>query len=285
MISHSSPVPSATGFLLIDPREIFQQYRTERRAQSYAGFHLEVLPHLSRYVAEMKEATGTVTFTDTSSDAITGLIDEQIAYFGQIPQDFEWKVHDFDSPANLHEVLRARGFEQSDEEAFLVLDPSDWRPAQRAVEGLRIERITDSRQLRDFVVAEQAIWRNDNLSWHVQKYADELARDPSSISIYCAYVNHQPVGTGRVSFAPDSAFAQLNGGGVSAAMRGRGIFSALLTHRIEEAKRRGYRWLAVDAAPMSRPILLRKGFQHVCWTYPMMHRFRPSLNGASTAPA
>ena len=59
--------------------------------------------------------------------------------------------------------------------------------------------------------------------------------------------------------------------GVLPAMRGRGLYTAMLSHRIAEAKSRGYRWITIDAAPMSRPILLKKGFMHVCWTYPMIH--------------
>jgi hypothetical protein len=46
----------------------------------------------------------------------------------------------------------------------------------------------------------------------------------------------------------------------------------MLSHRIAEATARGYRWITVDAAPMSRPILLKKGFMRVCWTYPMCRR-------------
>lgn len=130
----------------------------------------------------------------------------------------------------------------------------------------------DVRQLRDFVAVEQLIWPEDDLSWHVRKYAEELARDSNAGSIYCAYWNGEPVGTGRVTFPANSSFAELNGGGVVASMRGRGVFSALMNKRITEAATRGYRWLAVDAAPMSRPILLEKGFQHVCWTFPMFHR-------------
>ena len=89
--------------------------------------------------------------------------------------------------------------------------------------------------------------------------------------MYCAYVDGKPVATGRISFPAGSNFAGLWGGGVLPAMRGRGLYTAMLSHRIAEAKSRGYRWITIDAAPMSRPILLKKGFMHVCWTYPMIH--------------
>jgi predicted GNAT superfamily acetyltransferase len=133
---------------------------------------------------------------------------------------------------------------------------------------VRIEKLTHPAQLSDYAIAQQAVWPGADVS-HVQQFAQELATNPKEISIYCAYVDDRPVGTGRVTFPVGSRFAELNGGGVVSNNRLRGIFSALLSRRIEEAKARGYTWVAVDAAPMSRPILLRKGFQHVCWTYPM----------------
>jgi hypothetical protein len=38
---------------------------------------------------------------------------------------------------------------------------------------------------------------------------------------------------------------------------------------MRDARARGYEFVAVDAAPMSRPILMRQGFTPVCFTYPM----------------
>lgn len=258
----------------MQPAEIFQCYRLERRHQTYTGYKLDVLPHLSRHSAEIDGAGGFVVFANLDPERIGPAIDSEITFFRQLRQDFEWKVYDFDTPADLRQLLLDRGFEQGDEEAFLVLEPGNWKRTPRQPGAFTIERISDPDQLRDFVAAEQAIWPGD-LSWHLQKYARELERSPSSVSIYCAYVGRQPVGTGRISFPAKSSFAELNGGGVIASMRGRGIFTALLSRRIEEAKSRGYPWVAVDAAPMSRPILLRKGFQHVCWTYPMNRRVHP----------
>ena len=250
--------------------EIFQLYRTEHAAASYPGFKVERLRNLSRHVAADEKAEGMVTFTEIVAEEAGAAIDEQIAYFERLGQAFEWKVYDFDSPPNLKTLLEQRGFAARDTEAFLALETREWNSRGREVPGIRIEKVTEVSQLRDFVAAETAVWEQD-VSWHVEQYATALAADPQGLSIYCAYEGNTPVGTGRVSF-PAGSFANLNGGGVVSRMRGRGIFSALLSVRIDEARARGYPWVAVDAAPMSRPILLRKGFQHVCWTYPMVRQ-------------
>ena len=53
----------------------------------------------------------------------------------------------------------------------------------------------------------------------------------------------------------------------------RSLFDPFVEERhrpsLEEARVRGCRFLAVDAAPMSRPILQHKGFMFVGATYPM----------------
>ena len=56
-------------------------------------------------------------------------------------------------------------------------------------------------------------------------------------------------------------FAGLYGGGVEPAYRGKGIYRALVAARADEARRRGYRYLTVDAADTSAPILARLGFE------------------------
>lgn len=54
--------------------------------------------------------------------------------------------------------------------------------------------------------------------------------------------------------------------------RGRGIYKALYEERLAEAARRGYERITVDASPMSRPILEKIGFFHICSTTPMRYK-------------
>ena len=265
----------------MDALEIFQRYRAERRRQTYAGWRLEVLPHLSRHTAHTAARGGLVMFADLPPEDGWKAIDAEIAHFARLGQMFEWKVYDFDSPPSLRKMLEERGFRTGDDEAFLMLETAEWRASARAPDGVTLEKIADPDRLRDFVAAESEIWPGG--PGNLAKYADELAADPTALSIYCAYAGDRPVGTGRVSFPAGSAFADINGGGVVPDLRGRGIFTALLAQRIEEAKTRGYRWVAVDAGPMSRPILLQKGFRHVCWTYPMTRPAAENTNKPAVA--
>jgi len=64
-----------------------------------------------------------------------------------------------------------------------------------------------------------------------------------------------------IRFHPRSSFASLWGGSTVPERRRRGLYTALLAVRAQEARRRGYRFLTIDASPMSRPICEKHGFQ------------------------
>lgn len=250
---------------------MFEQYRTEFRARPIAGYALEVFPDLCRHTAADSRHEGHVVFADLSPETAGERIDEQIRHFERLGQPFEWKVHDFDQPASLKSLLEARGFGCGDAEAFLVADLEEGPEFEARRCGARIERITDAKGIRDFIAIEEAVWQ-EAFPTHFARYTRELHSAPDITCFYCAYVVDQPVAAGRILFPAGSSFASLWSGSVLPAMRGRGVYSALLAQRIAEAKSHGYRFVTVDAEPMSRPILLKKGFEHVCWTYPMRRR-------------
>lgn len=81
-------------------------------------------------------------------------------------------------------------------------------------------------------------------------------------------VGTEPVAGGRVDFTPKASFAGLYGGATAPRWRHKGIYRALVRYRAELAARLGYRYLFVDAAPPSRPILERAGFVRAAITTP-----------------
>jgi GNAT superfamily N-acetyltransferase len=83
-----------------------------------------------------------------------------------------------------------------------------------------------------------------------------------------AFVDGQPVSGGRVDLDPGLDFAGLFGGATLPEFRGRGLYRATVARRAEIARERGYRWLYVDAAETSRPILERLGFLQITTTTP-----------------
>ena len=76
-----------------------------------------------------------------------------------------------------------------------------------------------------------------------------------------AWLDGVPISSGRLELAPGKAFAGLYGGGTVPTQQGRGVYRALVAARATEARRRGHRFLTVDARETSRPILERLGFR------------------------
>ena len=68
-----------------------------------------------------------------------------------------------------------------------------------------------------------------------------------------------------------------HGGGTRPDYQGRGVYRALVAARAAEARRRGHRFLTVDARETSRPILERIGFEPLTkvrdWTLPEVTGF------------
>jgi GNAT superfamily N-acetyltransferase len=181
---------------------------------------------------------------------------------------FEWKVYGLDRPADLRARLEREGFVAGEEEAFMVMPVADHPPVSSAPgdhhpQGRGAEGGTRRRRRPGEGLADQ------DLSWLAETLGSTLAERPDELSVYCAYRDGEPVATGWTDFPRASAFADLHGGAVLPEVRGRGVYGSLFDVRLREAADRGIAWLAVDAAPMSRPLLLARGFVPVCSTVPM----------------
>jgi hypothetical protein len=249
---------------------LFHAYREERSKLEIPNFRLETFPHLTRHTPQSGSARGVVAFALLDKDTEAEAIEEQIAYFQTTRTDFEWKVYSLDSPPDLKSKLLARGFVAEDEEAFMLFDLSTLPDAaDRKTLPVEIRKIDDEAGIRDFVRVQTEVW-NKNLDWVGDQLIAEIQNSPERVSIYCAYDGNQPIATGLTEYPKDSQFPELHGGAVLPPWREQGIYAEIYNIRIRETRQRGYRYVAVDASPMSRPILEKLGFSHVCTTTPLI---------------
>lgn len=252
-------------------RDIFRRYANERRAAALTGYRTDVLRGITRYTPIAPDCDGLVTFSELTEDSIDDAISMQADHFGRLGLAFEWKVYDFDTPDDLAVRLEASGFERGDTEGFLVYRTEVHSLSDRRY-GVRIDRVTTTAGIHHVVAIQEEVWGR-SFPWLAASLLASLERS----AVYCAYDEDVPVGTGWIEFPQGATFAELHGGSVLPARRNRGIYSALFDIRVDEARRRGVEFLAVDAAPMSRPILLKKGFTHVCDTIPFRKQADQSL--------
>jgi hypothetical protein len=169
----------------MQPRDLFQQHRSEFRGRPCAGFKLEVFPDLCRGTALNAGEEGWITSATLEPATAGGRIEEQIRYFDGIGQAFEWKLFDFDTPASLKQLLEARGFGCDAPEAFLVLALESWADARPVPAEVRIEKVRDEQGIRDFVAVQETVW-NQSLAADFARYRHELHATPDVTSFYCA---------------------------------------------------------------------------------------------------
>jgi GNAT superfamily N-acetyltransferase len=182
----------------------------------------------------------------------------EAAHFRQTGVAVEWRVFSHDGPANLEAALAAAGFAPEPAESFMVFDLAGRPDFGPLPAGVTVRRVGDTAGLEDVLAVRAAAFGGEHAALE-QELAARLA-DPT-LALYVAYVDGTPAASARLEAPLDRPFAGLYGGGVRPQWRGRGLYRALVAARAEEAAGRGVRYLTVDAAETSRPILQRIGFQ------------------------
>jgi len=247
----------------------------ERRHVRIPGFRREETPQLVRMIDEAG-AHAYIAWSKLAPAEVERTIENEISHFGSLGLEFEWKTYSHDAPSDLVERLRAHGFAVEEDEAIMAIDLSELGETHRASAGISIRRIVDPGDLGDYELVERQVWGDDTRQF--MEYLSASLRDyPGYQSIYVAYVDDRPVCAARVNFSTGSTFASLWGGSTVKEFRGRGIYSAMLDLRLREARDRGYSFVTIDASPMSRPIVERRGFRLLAMSNPCV--FKPTTAG------
>lgn len=236
----------------------------ERRNVIYPDLQRDVSAGIVRYVGSVSNPSF-VLYSDLHRSNADAAIQEQIEFFSQQQLSFEWKVYDYDKPHDLLKRLMDYGLELEDTDAVMVLDLHDALPALLTPPTVDVRQITDSEGLEDVRQVEEQVWGGD-FSWIQERLGAHL-QVPDFLSIYVAYVDGIPASTGWTYFNANSDFAGLWGGSTLRQYRGQGLYTALLAIRVQEAIRRGRRFLTIDASPMSQPIVTRHGFRLLAYAH------------------
>jgi GNAT superfamily N-acetyltransferase len=252
----------------MNDRFILQLLDAERQTIADTDVTLEKTPYVVRAIGTEGSWNGIVYSCFSTTEAEEVIADET-GYFGELGRGFEWKVYSHDQPPELLTRLRERGFKIGEEEALMVLDLQELPPRllAPAPEGVTVRAVTDDHGISHFLSLESTIWGQSTTTQEFLQSSlnDQLQRNLA----FVAYVEQNPIGSGRVSAYPQSCFAGLWGGSVLSEFRGRGVYRALLSARIQHAKKfNSVRFLRVDALPTSRPILERYGFKRLGSTWP-----------------
>jgi GNAT superfamily N-acetyltransferase len=230
--------------------------RELRRDMIEPGAAREVTDHVVRMIRPKPERSFIEYFTLDESNA-DAVIAAEVEGFLARDLLLTWKVFGHDRPADMLARLAAHGLTVDDEDVIMVLDLADLSPRLRAPVTADVRRLTDPAQLGDVVQVLEAVYQV-GFNWVYQRLGRQMAI-PDYLSVFVAYVAERPAAVAW-TFYPEGHFATLWAGSTLEEMRGRGLYTALLAARLQEAVARGKRFATLDAGPMSRPIVARHGF-------------------------
>jgi GNAT superfamily N-acetyltransferase len=231
---------------------------------SFPEARKEITDSVVRFV---RQAPGMnfVNFTFANEANLHEVIHQEVDYFLPFAQPFTWKVYDHDLLPNLKDELVQHGFAPDDDPAaVMVLDlkTAPLYPHQTGQADVRridtLEGLKDIIYVLDNVWGGHNTWVNDRLGRHLQI--------PGYLSVYAAYVDNQPASIAWTYF-PRGQFATLFAGSTIPEYRKQGLYTRLLETRLNEIRKRGYRYAVVEAGSMSKPIVAKHGFQHLTTVY------------------
>jgi GNAT superfamily N-acetyltransferase len=214
-----------------------------------------------------------ITWSDLDSGTADEAIADQVRFFRDRGEGFEWKLYSHDRPADLGERLLAAGFVGEDEESLMMAETAELAggspdpPGTGPPDGIRLVPVTDEAGIGQMIDVHDRVFGTDHSQLRASLIA-QLAGSPQSTAMIVAMAGNKPVSSARVDFYAGTEFAGLFGGGTLPQWRGRGIYRALVAYRAQLAAARGYRYLQVDASAESRPILERLGFACLAMTTP-----------------
>jgi GNAT superfamily N-acetyltransferase len=235
--------------------EILTQYDAEMRADPPRA--IGVRHERDGSIVRSGGLWNVVEYWRLSEADVDDAVAQQAARARAAGAELEWKVYDHDGPPRIGRVLEREGFLADPRETFMVFDLAQGVPVSGRAEEFDVREIVDEAGVGDFVAVADVAFGRDNRE-KAAVYVRSLG-DPA-LRLFVVYGGREPISAGRLQMPEARSFASMWGGCTVPSQRGRGMYRALVSHRAREARRCGYRYLTVDAADASRPILERLGF-------------------------
>lgn len=250
----------------MNKNELISQFHKELREEAQIqGFKREQTEHVVRHISQFGER-GFISASNVNEDNAREIIKNELDYFKQRNQSFEWKVYSYDKPDNLKELLKQEGFTIGDPEALMFMEIDHQHPLLLDGSFKNVIEITDEQGIKDIIALEESIW-NESLAELGERLWRDKQNNPETLYLYGIYEDSKLVSAAWMYLEANSAFASLWGGSTLPSYRGKGYYSKLLAVRAQKAFEKGHPLLTVDASPMSRPILEKSGFLCLAYSY------------------
>lgn len=250
----------------MDKNALISLFHKELRQEAQVkGYIREETEHVVRHISQFGEK-GFIISSNVNESDVREIIKNELNYFSNLEQDFEWKVYNYDKPASLKDILEQEGFTVDDPEALMVMKLDEQHPLLNYDQHFNLKEITDEQGIQDIIVLEDAIWNVPHAELGERLWRDKQ-NNPESLYLYGIYEDGQLVSVAWMYLEENSSFASLWGGSTLPLFRGKGYYTALLATRAKKAYENGHPFLTVDASSMSRPILEKSGFLCLAYSY------------------
>ncbi|UTR09847.1 GNAT family N-acetyltransferase [Evansella sp. LMS18] len=250
----------------MDKEKLLELYTKELRMESEKpGYVREAGEYVIRHISRHGEK-GYIIYSSLPERQAQQIIQEEKRYFADRGMEFEWKVHSYDQPSNLKEILQREGFSIDEKEALMIIDSKEKELYFTEEPQINVRELTDEKGIRDLVRLEEDIWKENYTDLADRLWKDKLT-SPESLFLYGIYNGDRLVSGAWMYIETGSSFASFWGGSTLPEYRGKGYYTALLAVRRKKAAEKGCYLFTVDASEMSRPILEKHGFECLAYTY------------------
>ncbi|HWL24233.1 MAG TPA: N-acetyltransferase, partial [Ureibacillus sp.] len=195
----------------MDKNELIALFHKELREEAkIQGFKRERTEHVVRHISQYGER-GFIGSSNVHEDNATEIIRNELEYFKQLNQSFEWKVYSYDKPDNLKELLKQEGFTIGDPEALMVMEIDEQHPLLVNGHTANVKEITDEQGIKEIISLEDAIW-NESLTELGERLWRDKQNNPDTLFLYGIYEDSKLVSAAWMYLEENSSFASLWGG-------------------------------------------------------------------------
>lgn len=227
------------------------------------GFHIVARPDRLHWSSRSTHyGSNRVAWVKWTEDQAEYGIDEVLEYYRERDRAFSWCLGPSSTPSDLALRLAARGLVCIDT-SWMLTGALPIAPLRTNPE-LRITEVSDEAGLLAHAEISQAThghWSPEEFTEALNERRSYLAFPLRRGGFLLGYLGEKVVANAGWRDSTDGSCVYLTGAHTLPEYRNRGVYSTLLAYRLAEAGRRGCRYAAIRANPLtSAPILLKRGF-------------------------
>ncbi|NKQ35370.1 MAG: GNAT family N-acetyltransferase [Chloroflexi bacterium] len=191
-------------------------------------------------------------------------IEEITRHFAERRDPFIWLLHPTSQPANLYELLIAKGLKDVEPIYGMAMDLVDLQEVPGLPDGIEIRKVQDEQDAVDF--SQFAAWRWGIPKEYQETYASIIAqfrigKPGTNVLAWQAWRDGQPISKLVMHLGSNSA--GIYGVSTKPEARGLGLARALTITALHEAKVAGYKLSVLHSTPMAQSLYRNIGFSDV----------------------